>query len=65
MLARIGGYALRYQPAARSSRNWPQAEHWLRSPASTPAGEQARLLRDLLDQADRMGRRGARAGRIT
>jgi len=50
LLARIGGYALRYQPAARPSRHRPQAEHWIQANVDAPAADESRLLRDLLDQ---------------
>jgi hypothetical protein len=42
MLARIGGYALRYQPAARPSYN--------QSHADAPPDDEATLLHALLDQ---------------
>jgi hypothetical protein len=48
MLTRMGGYALRYQPAARPNPCRPQAEHWLRS-ADAPVADDT-LLDDLLDQ---------------
>jgi hypothetical protein len=50
LLARIGGYTLRYQPAARPSRHRPHADHWMRPHADAPADDEATLLRDLLDQ---------------
>ena len=43
MLARIGGYTLRYQPAARPS-------HYNQSHADTPLDDAATLLHALLDQ---------------
>jgi hypothetical protein len=42
MLARIGGYALRYQPAAQPNYRQPQAD--------TPPDDAAMLLHALLDQ---------------
>jgi FHA domain-containing protein len=49
LLARMGGYALRYQPAARPSHQRSHADHWMRSYADAPADESA-LLSELLDQ---------------
>ena len=46
MLARIGDYVLRYQPAARPSRNQSQTDQWM----CAPADEQTTLLGNLLDQ---------------
>ena len=48
MLARIGGYTLRYQPGARPSLR-TETEHWMRSDDSPVATDDA-LLDDLLDQ---------------
>jgi hypothetical protein len=50
MLARVGGYALRYQPAARPTYGRPQADQWMDAPAAAPSDEHVTLLGDLLDQ---------------
>jgi hypothetical protein len=50
MLARMGGYALRYQPAVRPRRHQSNANQWPCAYADAPPDEEAALLRDLLDQ---------------
>ncbi|HJZ49962.1 MAG TPA: FHA domain-containing protein [Roseiflexaceae bacterium] len=50
MLARIGGYALRYQPAARPSQYPAGANQWSHAYYDPPFDGQITLLRDLLDQ---------------